>query len=359
MAITIQDIDQATKGVLNVPPGGSLIGMYYSGAYGAPTYGYGGASGGPSGTTATPGTTAAGTLAGAAPYGYTPASGGIPAMPSPQTTQQTATAGNISALPSLTQLGQGVNAYTLAESMKPYEAFGLTPLLSQYRTNTGQQLAGQIPSDVLNNLWNYGAERGVATGMPGGPNANAAVMRALGLTSVGLQQQGAQNLTNLYGMMPKITPYNVASGFVSPEQQQAAQYQANVLAASPVPQAAYNQAMQNFLQAVSMGYGAGRTPMQAVPGASSTSPLSIAQKYGATVPGATSASGGAPGASGTGYATSSTGTGTSYSYDPYMDPDMAMYGTPSDYAYASGAPPSYGYTPYEYDIWLAQGSPEM
>ena len=71
-----------------------------------------------------------------------------------------------------------------------------------------QQMTGMLPADVLSNIYQQGAERGVSTGMPGSGNANAATMRALGLTSLDLQQQGLDNALKLYGTAPqqKISP---------------------------------------------------------------------------------------------------------------------------------------------------------
>lgn len=61
-----------------------------------------------------------------------------------------------------------------------------------------QRLTGRLPADVLANIYQQGAERGVSTGMPGGPNANAATMRALGLTSYGIQSEGLKDLAEMY-----------------------------------------------------------------------------------------------------------------------------------------------------------------
>lgn len=67
-----------------------------------------------------------------------------------------------------------------------------------------QQLTGFLPADVLANIYQQGAERGVSTGMPGSPNANAATMRALGLTSLDVQQKGLENALALYGASPRL-----------------------------------------------------------------------------------------------------------------------------------------------------------
>lgn len=72
---------------------------------------------------------------------------------------------------------------------------GYSSMLGQRSANTGSLLRGEVPQDVLQQLQQRGAERGVAMGSPGSPNANASWLRALGLTSLGLQQQGSQQLT--------------------------------------------------------------------------------------------------------------------------------------------------------------------
>lgn len=53
---------------------------------------------------------------------------------------------------------------------------------------------GQIPLDVIQQLANLGAERGAGRGFGvDSANTNAAIMRAMGLTSLGLTQQGADD----------------------------------------------------------------------------------------------------------------------------------------------------------------------
>lgn len=52
------------------------------------------------------------------------------------------------------------------------------------------QLRGQLPTDVINQIAQRAAERGVATGSPGGPGANAAYLAAIGRSSLDLVGQG-------------------------------------------------------------------------------------------------------------------------------------------------------------------------
>ena len=79
---------------------------------------------------------------------------------------------------------------------------GAGGLMRQSSANTMGLLRGQVPTDVTQQIQQRGAERGVAMGSPGSPNANAAWLRALGLTSLGLQQQGEQNLTGAIARTP-------------------------------------------------------------------------------------------------------------------------------------------------------------
>lgn len=67
------------------------------------------------------------------------------------------------------------------------------------------QMAGQVPQDVIQQLQQQAAERGISTGMPGSDASNAAYLRALGLTSLGLQQQGMQSYLNLLSQSPRST----------------------------------------------------------------------------------------------------------------------------------------------------------
>ena len=80
--------------------------------------------------------------------------------------------------------------------------------------NIGQQLKGQLPQDVINQIGQQAAERGISGGSPGSPNSNAAYLRALGLNSLQMQQQGNQNLSTAIGDTPVSPLFNPASMIV-------------------------------------------------------------------------------------------------------------------------------------------------
>jgi OCRE domain len=68
-------------------------------------------------------------------------------------------------------------------------------LETQSSTDIGQALAGQLPQDVINQIAQSAGEWGVGTGSPTGPSTNAALLRSLGLNSLGMMGQGEQWLS--------------------------------------------------------------------------------------------------------------------------------------------------------------------
>lgn len=84
--------------------------------------------------------------------------------------------------------------------------------------NIASELSGQVPQDVMNLLAQQAAERGVATGDVGGPNANAAYLRSLGLTSLEQQQVGQQNLSAADVRNPAAPIYDPSQQILTPYQ---------------------------------------------------------------------------------------------------------------------------------------------
>jgi hypothetical protein len=178
-----------------------------------------------------------GNLAGAPAFNYSGAYGGIPQVPSPGTTQQAALGGNLANFSTATDLASQVNAFNNQQAVAPYLSNlpGYQQMNEQASANIGANLAGQVPDDVWRQLQQRGAERGVAMGSPGSANANAAMMRALGLTSLDLQNQGQAQFGQAMARTPVAPMFNPASMFTTPEQWQAAQAAANMYAAAPIP----------------------------------------------------------------------------------------------------------------------------
>jgi hypothetical protein len=177
---------------------------------------------------------------------YNPAYGGVPTVPNPTATAGAANAGNAANLPGLENTAANVNTFNQGQLLGQYNMAipNYSALTATASGNAAQQLSGQVPQDVINQLLQGSAERGVTTGMPGGANSNAAYLQALGLTSIGQQQQGMANLHQLSADAPIAQPFNPASMFVTPEQEQEAQMAANLYASAPQPAAAAQKAEQ-------------------------------------------------------------------------------------------------------------------
>lgn len=185
----------------------------------------------------------AATLPGSA-TSYSATYGGIPNVPNPTATQGQALAGDIGNLGKLYGLAGGINSLNentllgnLAKNIPGY-----TDLISKEAGVTGSELSGNLPQDVITELQQQAAERGIATGSPGSPNANAAYLRALGLDSLQLQQQGFGDLGRMISQTPQAPLFDAQSFLVTPQQQQEAQLQSNIYRSAPVPAAAAQEA---------------------------------------------------------------------------------------------------------------------
>ena len=187
---------------------------------------------------------------------YDPRYGGKPTVPDPYATASSAIGANIANMGKLETLASGLNAFNQKELLNQYETAipGYSNLTKQAGANTQSQLEGQVSSDVVNQILQNAAERGIMTGSPGSANANAAMLRALGLTSLGLQQTGQQNLIALEGAAPVAQPFDVSKLFISPDAVQSAQMAANLYASAPDPAAAA-QAAQTAASGASVPRG--------------------------------------------------------------------------------------------------------
>jgi hypothetical protein len=219
----------------------AIPGMNFMGGYSSPSGG--------GGTVAS--LSGANTQSGAGPYG------GVPEVPSPGATQATALGQNVNQLDQIRSIMQQINEQSAQSAMSSMTLNlpGYQGAMGQAMGNVQSYLGGQVPQDVISLMQQQAAERGVSTGMPGASINNAAYLRALGLTSLGLQQQGQQNLTNLMGAVPRGTLMDPSSLMVTPAEQQQWQYLANTLKAAPNPA----QAAAAEMAAVQAGLGSGQS----------------------------------------------------------------------------------------------------
>jgi hypothetical protein len=193
--------------------------------------------------------------------------GGVPAPVSPAAAPASSIAGNLSNVGNLYALAQGAGAASGAggaanlNTALPGGQAGLESELGL----ANQELTGQLPANVVQQIEQTAAERGVSTGDIGSPNDNAALLRLIGQNSEQLQQQGVSNLTSAIGSAPVGPQFNINSQLGTPsEAGQQLNYNAE-LGAAPNPEAA---AMAN-LTALQSGAASGGGSGPGLPGGGS------------------------------------------------------------------------------------------
>lgn len=217
----------------------------------------------------------------------------VPQVPDPIATANAAITGDIANFPQLSQLANQVNTFNTQQAIAPYIANlpGYSQMVEQSSANIGNLLQGQIPQDVLNLIGQQAAERGVNQGIAGSPNQNAEMLRALGLTSLGLQQQGEGELTAAIGRTPVPQLFNTAQFLTTPGDEQAAQMAANIYAAAPNPGMQAQALIDLFTKFMSQLGQGGRGPSLVTPGGGFGQGSYSA---GGPTPGATGGGGGGP-----------------------------------------------------------------
>lgn len=152
-----------------------------------------------------------------------------------------------------------INKYNQNNLTGQYEAFNpnLRQNLASSSANTSSLLAGQIPSDVVNQMAQLNAERTGARGIDvSSPAANAALMRLYGITSLDLQRQGEQNLTGAIARTPVAQPFEISTQLTTPAQALDANLRvqmANLQAKTGLQEAQIRAAVDFANQATQMG----------------------------------------------------------------------------------------------------------
>jgi len=149
-----------------------------------------------------------------------------------------------------------IDAQQKANAARIPNATGLEQKSSQ---NIQSALSGQIPNDVYQQMATRSAERGVSTGNPMGANSTADIMRALGLTSLDLQNQGQSWLTNALGRNPGATIANTQALVTTPAQAEALALQRQNMELDYLARMAAINAANNRSRA-GYGYGGGGRP---------------------------------------------------------------------------------------------------
>lgn len=130
-------------------------------------------------------------------------------MPTPTSTGTTA------ANPSVpyADMASGVNSFMAGQAQGQYlqNLPNYAGMVGQRSQNTMSELQGQLPPDVIQQIAQQAAERGISGGTPGSPNSGAAYLRALGLNSLQLTQTGSQNLGQSIADTPTAEIWNPLS----------------------------------------------------------------------------------------------------------------------------------------------------
>ncbi len=134
---------------------------------------------------------------------------------------------------------------------------GYNASLGNIGANIQSETAGVLPDDVKRQLAQAAAERAVRTGTAGSENADAAYLRALGLTSLDLTGRGQAQLQSILPQLPGVGISENPNFYVNPAQQYERDLQENIFKAAPDPTAAAAAG----LGAVQSGFNAGRGSM--------------------------------------------------------------------------------------------------
>jgi hypothetical protein len=133
----------------------------------------------------------------------------IPKLPTidPSQVQGDAITGNQAAMPGLTKLGGEVNEFNTQQRLgwlsKALEFAAGPGALGQVQNINASQLRGEISPDISASVMRSTAGKAFAGGFGGSGMASNMGLRDLGLTSMGIQQQGLANLQSFAGMAAK------------------------------------------------------------------------------------------------------------------------------------------------------------
>jgi hypothetical protein len=175
------------------------------------------------------------------PTKYSDPYGGKPAVPDPESILRNTIGANLGMMPDIKGLGRKVSNYFWNQTTGRVP--GYEDMAGQSAQNIGAQLRGEVPEDVLYQIGQGAAERGISRG---GGFSNADYLRSLGLTSLGLMGEGEKGLTGALQRAESIPMFDISKYMLSPQDAYNAQFQSNVIGAAPDPAAAA-QALKNEL----------------------------------------------------------------------------------------------------------------
>lgn len=152
--------------------------------------------------------------------------------------------------------------------------------------NLTAETAGQLPADVIAQITNEAAARGVASGT-GAATVNQDLLKTLGLTSLDLTQMGQRGLDTQLGLLPGAGLYQNPNFYPTTGQNLEAGQSNALNAAAPDPFAAGNAA----LRAAGGGYAAGSVGGGSLPAPTTTITPTMPGGPTAVAPGASTSQG--------------------------------------------------------------------
>jgi len=164
--------------------------------------------------------------------------GSNPGVANPASGTQQAVTSNRQNLGNLANLTYGADSIGAEGAQIAYDQNlpGYQSNLAQNATNVGQELQGQVPQDVVNQITQQAAERGVATGQgAGSPNINAAMLSALGQNSEQQMATGQSGFSTLLGETPTGDSLNPETMMTTPGEMQSANQAVQNSMAAPNP----------------------------------------------------------------------------------------------------------------------------
>lgn len=144
--------------------------------------------------------------------------------------QRGAIAQNITSLPKLGELAEGVNALTSEELLKQLNRMlpGYSDLLNKGTELIQSQLRGEIPDDVVRETSRLAAERSRAGGYAGSQFSDNLTARDLGLTSLEITNQALSKADQWMARASRMTPtFDFTNMFVTPQQRMQIKLQEN------------------------------------------------------------------------------------------------------------------------------------
>lgn len=138
----------------------------------------------------------------------------------PSQVQQETIAGNLASAPGAFQLADLANTFSTEQLLKQLETMlpGFAGMRDRITGVIGSKLKGEVPRDVQNLLERNAAEKGIALGTSGSQFSQFDELRNLGLTSLGIQNEGLAQGASWIRSMPQAPKMDFTSMFFSPQQ---------------------------------------------------------------------------------------------------------------------------------------------